>query len=259
MHKMLIAALLIASCPSQALAWGKTGHRVIAQIGDAHLSRRARAQVTRILGVETMAEASNWPDFMKSSPEPYWQRQASPWHYVTVPSGKSYAETVPPTEGDAVVALTRFSATLRDPRATIEDKRHALRFVIHIVGDLAQPLHSGNGVDRGGNDLKVTWFGKPTNLHSVWDVELIDDEQLSYSEMAAWLNARITPALVREWSDTDPRQWIADAVVVRDQIYPASGETALGYSYIYRNTPRMEVQLEKGGIRLAAYLNALFR
>ena len=135
----------------------------------------------------------------------------------------------------------------------------ALRFIIHIVGDLAQPLHNGNGTDRGGNDLKVTWFGKPTNLHSVWDSLLVDDEQLSYSEMATWLNARITPADVKAWSSADPKVWMADSVTVRDQVYPPSGDTALSYRYVYENTPRMERQLEKGGVRLAAYLNNVLR
>lgn len=252
-------AAALALSPTPALAWGKTGHRVVGQIADAHLSSRARAAVKRILGTETMAEASNWPDFMKSDPAPFWQKTASPWHYVEIPAGKTHDEVGAPPEGDAVTALERFSATLRDRKATADEKRMALRFVIHIIGDLAQPLHTGNGTDRGGNDVKVTWFGKPTNLHSVWDSSLVDEEQLSFSEMASWLNPRITPADVKAWSSTDPAVWMADSVTVRDRIYPPAGDTTLGYLYVYDNTPRMELQLEKGGIRLAAYLNLLFR
>lgn len=254
-----VAATVLAIAPAPAFAWGKTGHRVVGQIADAHLSSEARAAVKRILGNETMAEASNWPDFMKSDPSPFWQKTASSWHYVTLHGGKTYNQAGAPPEGDAITALDRFSATLRDRKASLDDKRMALRFVIHIVGDLAQPLHNGDGTDRGGNDLKVTWFGKPTNLHSVWDSLLVDDEQLSFSEMAAWLNARITPADVKGWSSADPKVWMADSVIVRDQVYPPSGDTALGYRYVYENTPRLEQQLEKGGIRLAAYLNNVFR
>ena len=254
-----LLAALAATLPSPALAWGKTGHRVVAQIADGRLTPRTRQAVKAILGVETLAEAANWPDTMKSNPSPFWQRQASPWHYVTVPAGKIYADVGAPPEGDAVTALTRFSATLRDRTASPEDKRMALRFIIHICGDLAQPLHSGNGTDRGGNDLKVTWFGKPTNLHSVWDSLLVDDEQLSFSELATWLNARITRADVKAWSSADPAVWLADNVTVRDQLYPPTGDTALSYRYVYDNTPRLELQLEKGGIRLATYLNSLFR
>ncbi len=259
--RILIAACAaaLALSPAPALAWGKTGHRVVGQIADAHLSGKARAAVKRILGTETMAEASNWPDFMKSDPAPFWQNTASAWHYVTIPAGKTYAEVGAPPEGDAVTALARFSATLHDRNASPEDRRMALRFIIHICGDLAQPLHSGNGTDRGGNDLKVTWFGKPTNLHSVWDSLLVDDEQLSFSELATWLNARITRADVKAWSSADPAVWLADNVAVRERLYPPAGETALSYRYVYDNTPRLELQLEKGGVRLATYLNELFR
>lgn len=259
MRILAFAAVSLAAIPAPALAWGKTGHRVVGQIADAHLSSKARAAVKRILGTETMAEASNWPDFMKSDPSPFWQKTASAWHYVTIPAGKTYAEAGAPSEGDAMSALDRFSATLRDRKASADDKRMALRFIIHIVGDLAQPLHNGNGNDRGGNDLKVTWFGKPTNLHSVWDSLLVDDEQLSFSEMATWLNARITSADLKAWSSPDPKVWMADSVMVRDQVYPPSGDIALSYRYVYENTPRMELQLEKGGVRLASYLNNLFR
>lgn len=258
MRILAAAAFILTLIPAPALAWGKTGHRVVGQIADAHLTSKARTAVRRILGTETMAEASNWPDFMKSDPSPFWQKTASPWHYVTLPGGKAYDQVGAPPEGDAMTALDRFSATLRDRRTSAEDKRMALRFIIHIVGDISQPLHNGNGTDRGGNDLKVTWFGKPTNLHSVWDSLLVDDEQLSFSELAAWLNARITPADVKAWSSADPKVWIADSVIVRDQVYPPSGDTALGYRYVYENTPRMELQLEKGGVRLAAYLNSMF-
>ena len=253
------AALAIALAPTPAFAWGKTGHRVVGQIADVHLTRKARAAVKRILGTETMAEASNWPDFMKSDPSPFWQKTASPWHYVTRPGGKTYDQVGAPAEGDAITALDGFSATLRNRKASLADKRVALRFIIHTCGDLAQPLHNGNGTDRGGNDLKVTWFGRPTNLHSVWDSLLVDDEQLSFSEMASWLNARISPADLEAWSSADPKVWMADSVTARDQAYPPAGETALSYRYVYENTPRMELQLEKGGIRLAAYLNSLFR
>ncbi len=260
MRKFVAAAFcVLALAPAPAFAWGKTGHRVVGQIADAHLSSKARAAVRQILGIETMAEASNWPDFMKSDPSPFWQKTASAWHYVTIPAGKTYDQVGAPLEGDAITALDRFSATLRDRKASAGDRRMALRFIIHIVGDLAQPLHNGNGTDRGGNDLKVTWFGKPTNLHSVWDSLLVDDEQLSFSEMGTWLNARITPADVKAWSSADPKVWMADSVIVRDQVYPPSGDTALGYRYVYENTPRMELQLEKGGVRLAAYLNNVFR
>lgn len=257
MRIMLLLAAAAAALPSPVLAWGKTGHRVIGAIAQPYLDARAKAGVKRILGVETMAEASNWPDLMRSDPDAFWQRTAGPWHYVTVPPGKTYREVAAPTEGDAVTALRRFSATIRDRKASLADKQLALRFIIHIVGDLHQPLHAGNGTDKGGNDTRVTFSGGPTNLHSVWDSGLVDDEQLSYSELATWLGARITTADARAWTTADPNVWIAESIAVRDQIYPPSGGS-LSYQYVFQNKARMEERLKKGGVRLAAYLNTLF-
>ena len=244
--------------PSPALAWGKTGHRVVGAVAEPYPSAAARAGVKRTLGVESIAEASNWPDLMRSDWAEFWQKTSSPWHYVTVPPGRTYAESDAPPEGDAVTALERFSVTVRDPRASLADRQLALRFIIHIVGDLHQPLHAGNGSDKGGNDVRVTFMGRSTNLHSLWDSGLVDDEQLSYSEMAAWLGDRIRPEDARSWSTADPKVWIAENTALRDRIYPKDGDTSLGYRYVYEHQRAMEDRLTRGGVRLATYLNALF-
>lgn len=167
----LVVATAIWLCLNGAAgAWGLTGHRVTAAIADRYLSFEARAAIRGILGPsESIAEASNWPDFMRSSDDPFWKNEASVFHFVTVPKGKTYAEVGAPAAGDAVTALKRFSDTLKNLAATAEEKRLALRFVVHLIGDLHQPLHAGDGTDRGGNDVKVKFFDTQTNLHSVWD------------------------------------------------------------------------------------------
>ncbi len=190
---ILTAVAVALLLPAPAFAWGKTGHRVTGAIAEQYLSPEARGAVTELLGAETLAEASTYADEQRSNPSRFWQETASPWHYVTVPEGQSYAEAGAPEEGDAYTALTRFAETLRDPSASLEDKRLALRFAVHLVGDLHQPLHAGNGEDRGGNAVEVTWYGEPTNLHTVWDTKLIDAEQLSFTEWTARLTAGTTP------------------------------------------------------------------
>ena len=255
-HSLCTAAIIATFIPAPVLAWGKTGHRVVGALAEGYLDAKAKAGVQRILGSESVAEASDWPDFMRADPSRFWQKTTPPWHYVTVPEGKTYAEVGPPPEGDAVTALARFSATVRDPGATLADKQLALRFIIHLVGDLQQPLHVGDGTDRGGNDVKVTLFGKQTNLHAVWDSGLIDNEQLSYTEMTAWLRAKITPADIERWRSTDPLVWIAESARARARIYPASSD--LSYRYVFDHKALLYEQLEKGGVRLGAYLNALF-
>ncbi len=268
-----IAAAAAALIPTPALAWGKTGHRVVAAIADTQLSGLARAHVEQILGYgESLADAANWPDEMRSAPGVFWQKTATPWHYVTL-NGIVYDHA--PPEGDALEALDHFTAVLKDPKASLTDKQTALRFIIHLVGDLHQPLHVGKCCDRGGNDVKVTWFGKPTNLHAVWDSQLVDDEQLSYTELAAKLERHMTPQDVVKWWDINPRDWISESGELRDTLYPTAADMPkpskdkkakkgepvlpdLSYSYVYRFTPLMEKRLSQGGVRLAAYLNAIF-
>ncbi|WP_278376999.1 S1/P1 nuclease [Sphingobium yanoikuyae] len=249
-----IAVALTASSP--AYAWGPIGHRITGAIADENLSGVARANVRILLGVEDLAEAATWPDDMKSDQAEFWQKTASPWHYVTVREGDKYQASDAPPEGDAMTALQRFTAVLRDPTAPIDDKRLALRFVVHIIGDLHQPLHAGDGNDRGGNDFKVTWFGKPTNLHSVWDSALIEQRSLSYSEYADWLSRSIKPEELIAWSDVRPATWLSESIALRKTIYPA--EPSISWDYVYRHRAELDGRLKRGGVRIAAYLNWVF-
>jgi hypothetical protein len=191
MRWIAIVGILLISAPTQA--WGQTGHRVTGAIAERYLTPETKAAIEAILGTETLAEASTWPDEQRSNPAPFWQSTANPFHYVKVPTGKTYAEVGAPERGDSVTALKRFSATIKDPDASLEEKQLALRFIVHIIGDLHQPLHAGNGHDRGGNTIDVTYFGQETNLHRVWDGHLIDGEKLSFTEMADWLKAKTSP------------------------------------------------------------------
>jgi hypothetical protein len=268
---VLAAAALATLAPSPALAWGKTGHRVVAAIADTQLSGLARAQIAQILGPgESLADVANWPDEMRSDPTRYWQKTTPPWHYVTL-NGFSYDHA--PPEGDALAALAGFSKTLRDPNASLADKQLALRFVIHLVGDLHQPLHVGKCCDRGGNEVKVTWFGKATNLHSVWDSALIDEEKYSFSELTDKLERHMSDLQRIAWWDINPRDWVSESAQIRDTLYPATVKAtteshkypkdkeklpALSYAYVYKFTPVMEQRLSQAGVRLAAYLNAIY-
>ncbi|WP_132385896.1 S1/P1 nuclease [Novosphingobium sp. PhB165] len=254
MRFLTLTALSLAIA-SPAQAWGPIGHRITGAIADENLSGVARANVRLLLGEEDLAEAATWPDDMKSDPAEFWQKKASPWHYVTV-HGDRYAASDAPPEGDAMTALTRFTATLRDPNASLDDKRTALRFIVHIIGDLHQPLHAGGGDDRGGNTVSVTWFGTPSNLHSVWDSGLIEHRSLSYSEYAHWLSRSITPEQVIAWNQRDPAVWIAESVALRKTIYPAN--PSLSWDYAYQHRGEIDDRLKHAGVRIAAYLNWAF-
>ncbi|MFL6720807.1 MAG: S1/P1 nuclease [Sphingomonas sp.] len=257
--------------PSPVFAWGKTGHRVVAAIADTQLSGLARAHIEEILGRgESLDEAANWPDEMRSAPGEFWQKTSPSWHFVDF-NGIVYDRA--PPEGDALEAVEHFASVLKDPKASLTDKQTALRFVVHLVGDLHQPLHVGRPGDEGGGKIAVTFFGKPTNLHVVWDSEMPDFEQLSFSEFAAKLERHISNRQLIDWWDVNPKDWVSETAQVREQVYadlprpkklvakPKKREKPLadvGYSYIFKFQPVMERQLSKAGVRLAAYLNAIF-
>lgn len=262
----LAAASVALSAPAQA--WGPTGHRVTSEIAEANISGRTRAEIRRILGHESLAEGSTWPDEQRSNPLAFWQEEAGPYHYVTLPDGRTIDQLEHPPEGDAATALERFTATLRDPNASQEEKALALRFIVHIVSDLHMPLHVGNGTDRGGNDFVVNWFDEITNLHWVWDEGMLLRQQLSYSEYTARLQTRIGPEETLLWWDANPDTWMAESAALRDRIYPDLGEEfgfgtaesprVLRFRYQWEWIGTAEERLAQSGIRLAAYLDHVF-
>ncbi|GLR69198.1 S1/P1 nuclease [Agaribacter marinus] len=253
--KLLASAILLCIGTQQAYAWGQTGHRITGKLAENYLSDEARIWVMEILPNESLAEASTYADEMRSSPDEFWQKVAGPYHYVSVPKGKKYVEVGSPPNGDAVSALNSFTSTLKDPKASLEAKQLALRFAIHIIGDLHQPLHAGNGTDRGGNDVKLEFFWEDSNLHRVWDSGLLDRRKLSFSEWSEWLGKKITPEDVSKWTTTDPTVYIEESIAIRDTIYPDGDK--LSWQYLYDHLPTAKQRLKMAGVRIAAYLNEI--
>ena len=248
----IILPLLILT--SQAFAWGQTGHRVTGELAQAYLSTESKDAVGKIIGTEDLAEASTYADEMRSNPTKFWQKTASPWHYVNVKIGDEYKKA--PSEGDAVSALAAFSETVTNPTATLKEKQLALRFIVHIIGDLHQPFHSGTSRDRGGNNVQVKFFREASNIHRVWDSQLIDRQKLSYTEWTKRLQRKISKQQFMSWQQTDPKIWIAEAVTIRKGLYPDNDD--LSWDYQYKSMPIIEERLQAAGVRIAAYLNKLF-
>jgi len=181
-----LAVCLVCLAPTRCAAWGSAGHHVIARIAAGRLSDSAKKEVARLLGVppddkaiaEAMAQASTYADEIR-----LLRPDTARWHFVDMPgSASAYvaardcAET---KQGDcAVAAVERFEKVLADANARPEEKAEALKFLIHLVGDLSQPLHC-YGDDEGGNLVRVTFFMKQTNLHWVWDIGLIERAEQS--------------------------------------------------------------------------------
>lgn len=239
-------------CAAQAAAWGPQGHRVAGAMTWQYLSADTREQVRQLIGDESLAEASTWADRMRDNPSPFWQRQAGPYHYVTVPPGKSYTAVGAPAKGDGVTALAGFSRVLRDPQAPRVQKQLALRFSLHIIQDLHQPMHVGNGRDRGGNSVRLRLDGESTNLHRVWDSAILNAGGMSD---AAWLSryGSPEPAQVAQWRSPRPEDWIAESAALRDRVYPAGKTIDTGYLDTW--LPSVHRRLQQSAVRCAAWLD----
>lgn len=146
-------------------------------------------------------------------------------------------------------------ADIKNKSLPVEQRRTALAFLIHFIGDLHQPLHVGRDEDEGGNKIVVYWFGDKTNLHSVWDTKFIESQEYSYTEYAKLLDIA-TDEKVKEWQNSPMEDWFWESHVASDQIYDASpAESKLSYSYNFKFQSMMNEQLLKGGVRLAKLLN----
>lgn len=245
---------------STVFAWGTTGHRVVAEIAENNLSSKAKKELSKIIGKQKLAYWSNWPDFLKS--DPTWSF-ADSWHYINMPAGLDRAafdtELENSTDKNLYKRVLFIVEELKKKELTIEKKQEYLFYLIHLVGDAHQPLHIGRPEDLGGNKIKVEWFKKPTNLHSLWDSGLIDFEQYSYTEFASVLDihGKNYNALIMSGNLAD---WIFDSYGTATKIYASVKEgEALSYKYNFNFKETIEDQLLKGGLRLAKILNEIYK
>jgi len=253
----LASTLLIAhSC----FCWGVTGHRIVAEIAQQHLSKKAKKEIKKLFGREALAWWANWGDFIKSDSN--WN-QANVWHYVHV-EGKlakgAYGAALKALPGKNLYSQTvAMMADLRNESLSVEQRQIALKFLIHFIGDLHQPLHvGGRPDDQGGNKIPVSWFDKPTNLHSLWDSGLIDFQQYSFSEYARLLDIASDDE-VKAIQSGSLEDWFYESNQLAEDIYNASpADSKLSYRYNFKFQKMLDNQLLKGGLRLAKLLNETF-
>ena len=259
-RKLLLAAALFY-IPLSSMAWGVLGHRIVAQIADSYLTNKARRQIEKILGYESMAITSNWPDFIKSDTA---FNYLGNWHYINLDEGLTEAAIEAHLKQDTTVnAYTKINfltEQLKNRNLEPQKKLMYLRLLIHIVGDVHQPMHVGRFKDLGGNRIKLMWFNEPTNLHSLWDEKLIDFQQLSYCEYTAAIN-HTTKEQRREWQQQPVSQWIINSYNIAQQLYAEikTPDQKLSYRYNFDHVQTLNDQLLKGGVHLAGLLNEIFK
>lgn len=255
---LLVAAFLLIF--NFGYSWGTTGHRVVAEIAQHHLSGKAKRHLKKIFGNEPMAYWANWPDFIKSDTTGVW-KETSQWHYINIAKQTNFQDFLTAIKSQKAPNLYTqiqvLSAQIKNKNTAPKDKKIALIFLIHLMGDLAQPMHTGRFGDLGGNKIKVQYFGKTTNLHALWDSKLVDDTQYSYTEFADVLDVK-SPEEVEQIQAGSLEDWLYDSHQKANKIYAfAETNTDYSYGYNYKFEPLLERQLLYGGLRLAKILNEI--
>jgi hypothetical protein len=253
--KKLFLPVLIAVALT-IVSWGGVGHRTVGLIAENHLNAKAKAVVTALLGSQSMADVSSWADQVRNQPE---FRFTTEWHYANVPLGLSYADfakTIPNQGKDNVyTAIAKNIAVLQDKASTRQQQANALKFIIHFVGDLHQPMHVSRAEDKGGNDIQLQYEGQGTNLHSLWDGKLIATSGQSDADMAKAydvLPANQMIALQKE----ERMQWLWESYQISSKLYgEIEQNNKIGQEYYQAHMPIVKDRLQKAGIRLAGLLN----
>lgn len=260
----LTAALATTLAAPDAHAWGELGHRIVGHLAEARLTPAARAEVARLLAGEaepTLAGVSTWADRLRDTPpadDPELGRRTSTWHYVNIgEEGCRYDAARDCPDGNCVVgAIEREVATLRDRTQPTEARLRALKFVVHFVGDVHQPLHAGFARDKGGNDFQVQFRGEGSNLHRVWDSGLLRASGHAEHDLVAKLRAdasRVALGTPAAWAEASCR------VAVQEGFYPDRPGRTLDDAYTRTWMPTVDAQLRTAGWRLADVLNDALR
>ena len=256
MRILFFLAFFISITCHGNLIWSKTGHRVTGHIAEKHLTRKAKRAINDLLDGHSLAFASTFADEIKADRS---FSKYSAWHYVNYPMDIRYEDSEKSKYGDVVMGIETCKHIISDKNSSREDKVFHLKMLIHLIGDLHQPMHAGKGDDRGGNDIQLQWFDEGTNLHRVWDSNLINSYGMTYYELGDELEESVDKKKKLEIQAGSLYDWVHESHQKAVEVY-ASVEVGekLRYQYGYKYNKLLFEQLQKGGFRLAKVLNEIF-
>lgn len=237
-----------------AYGWGQKGHDTVAYIAECHLTPEAKAEAERLLGGHSIVYYANWLDNASHTPEYAYSKT---WHYKNIDDDETFESAEINPKGDIVRALEEQIAILSDTTRKDADRALALKMVVHLAGDIHQPLHMGHALDLGGNKWNVKYFRNAANLHSVWDSRLVESaHKWSYTEWQQQIDRADEQQTASILSASTPESWGKETYEICKEVYEKSPlDCNIEYTYIADWTPVIEQQFLKGGLRLAATLN----
>ena len=266
--KKLIALLLIALIPAQLLAWGPKGHAIVADIAASRLTPIAKQNLQSLLGADSLASIASWADSVRKERD-----ESYDWHFVDIPKDAAgfseerdcfrpqdkHKNADTDHHNCVVDRIEMFQKILGDEKASRADRLEALKWIVHFVGDLHQPLHAIDEA-RGGNEIKLSVFGSPKcgdydcNLHWAWDTLLLEHTGLSEDDYVARLNTLIAQKQMEDQAAGTPVDWANESHLQARQIMNAK-PASIDDAYFQANIELVNRKLALAGIRLATLLN----
>jgi hypothetical protein len=256
---VLVPVMLVLSAMLQS--WGKIGHCTVAQIASNHFTPQAKEAIANLLGKENLPDVANWADEIRSNPQ---FSSTGAWHYVNLPGGLSFDEFK--TAIRTMPAENVFKEVINCERILMNDKAQknqkvmALKYLVHFIGDLHQPMHVSHADDKGGNAISINFFNNDSNLHSLWDSGLIEHQkETDYKKLEVAYDTA-TPEQITKWETDDIMTWLWESYQISSILYEeVKDNKTLGEDYYQEHIAVLQKQIEKGGIRLAGQLNAIFK
>jgi nuclease S1 len=258
--RCLIGCVLLSVLPlREGLAWGPAGHRIVGHIAEMNLDPQVLKTIQIKFNIKHLANVANWADAIK-------RRDNKPdvLHYTNIAvNHRTYNQKRDcPRKRCVTEKIKEYESILIDPGASRKTRKEAFKFLVHLVADVHQPMHLGYKKDRGGNDIAVYFGEKPTNLHKVWDHNLVFFKGKTQRQFASQLNQSITPENKKQWVGGTPDDWSNESrALVLDFGYllQFSKGRELSLSYIREGREIVEERLQRAGIRLADRLNRLLK
>lgn len=242
---------------TEARAWGQKGHDVVCSIAERHLSKKAAKKISEVLDGKSIVYWANWLDHASHTPEYSYTRT---WHYKDVDPDESYETAILCPSGDCVTAVNTQVEALRSGTLNKEAEALALKILVHVVGDLHCPMHSARKNDLGGNKWQVRFFDRGTNLHSVWDSDIVEaSHKWTFTEWTDQID-RVDRKTARSLAEGTPDDWCRETHEIAEQVYAKTPVgCVISYDYIAASAPVIERQLLLAGLRLASLLNEIYK
>ena len=250
---MLAIAVLLSNL---AWGWGRDGHRIIATVAEDHLNETTKIMIQSLIGNNHLYSVASWADDIRRE-----RRDTVPWHYVNIPLSSRYDANrdCPPPRSCVVEKIADFIKVLMDKKAPREQRAEALKFVVHFVGDIHQPMHAEKEA-KGGNGIHVSFLGNDRcgrydcNLHGVWDTSMILHAGLKPTEYAERLEQLAKTEHLAEQNGGTPEQWANESVRLAQAAWVQDGAN-LDEAYYQREIKVVDRQMASAGLRLAKLLN----